>query len=144
MTATMTIGQAATAAGLSTKAVRVYERRGLVSAPARSAAGYRLFTDTDVSRLRFIASARVLGLHLDQVADVLRAAESGRPPCATTRHVLGERIGEIDAVVAELTALRARVAAARDGATPERASDTICPVIETTQPHDDGRRQREA
>ncbi|WP_409473638.1 MerR family DNA-binding transcriptional regulator [Streptomyces sp. HC307] len=41
----LTIGQAAKAAGVTRKAMRVYEARGLLPAAERTAAGYRLYTD---------------------------------------------------------------------------------------------------
>lgn len=67
MNATMTIGAAASAVGVSPKAVRHYEARGLLPAVKRTPAGYRIYAEADLSRLRFIAAARSLGLHLDQV-----------------------------------------------------------------------------
>lgn len=91
-----TIGAAAAAAGLSAKAIRLYEARGLLPPPSRTAAGYRLYDDEAIVRLRFVAAARRLGLHLDQVAEVLAAAEGGGWPCATTRVLVQDRITEID------------------------------------------------
>ena len=44
----MTIGQAARAAGVTRKPVRVYEAKGLLPEVARSTAGYRLYTPADV------------------------------------------------------------------------------------------------
>lgn len=127
----MTIGRAAAAAGLSRKAVRLYEICGLLRAPARSAAGYRLYTEADIARLRFIAAARQLGLHIGQVAEILNAAHDGQRPCATTNQLLDRRISEIDHVVAELSALRDKLTAARDTPAADTAADTaICPVLE--------------
>jgi MerR family transcriptional regulator, copper efflux regulator len=127
----VSIGRAAAATGLSPKAVRLYEARGLLAAPTRTAAGYRLYTDAEIARLRFIAAARQLGLHVDQVAEILDAAHDGQRPCATTHQLLDRRIGEIDRVIAELSTLRATLTAARQ--TPAADTDpaaTICPVVE--------------
>jgi MerR family copper efflux transcriptional regulator len=127
---TMTIGRAAAAAGLSRKAVRLYETRGLLPIRTRTASGYRLFTDADVARLWFIAAARQLGLHIDQVAEILTAAHDGQPPCATTRALLDRRIGEIDRVIAELSTLRESLTTARDTAASATPDTAICPVLE--------------
>lgn len=132
----VTIGRAAAATGLSPKAVRLYEARGLLAAPTRTAAGYRLYTNTDIGRLRFIAAARQLGLHVDQVAEILKAARDGQRPCSTTHQLLDRRIGEIDHVIAELTTLRATLTAARQTPATNTNSDaTICPVVEHAQQH---------
>lgn len=128
----LTIGQAARAAGLTRKAVRVYEARGLLSEAARSTAGYRLYDDTDVELLTFIRRARGLGLHLDDIRAVLAIRSGGIPPCATVRDLLDARVAEIDAAVDELLALRKTLADTR-----ERADDcsgdepvSVCAIIE--------------
>jgi len=63
----LTVGQVARAAGVSAKAVRLYEERGLLPLAERSEAGYRIFTGQDVETTRFIRRARGLGLGLDVV-----------------------------------------------------------------------------
>ncbi len=125
----MTVGQAASASGLTPKAVRLYERRGLLAPIERSHAGYRQLTDDDVARLVFIRQARSLGLHLDDIAAVIAAAHRDDLPCATVRNLLDERITDIDRTIDELTDLRAALTAARNG-TPHWEA-RICPVIET-------------
>lgn len=131
----VTIGRAAAAAGLTAKAVRLYETRGLLAAPARTAAGYRLYTTEDIARLRFIAAARRLGLHIDQITEIIAAAHDNQPPCATTHAILDHRIGEIDQLIARLTELRSSLTAAQN-ATPDHtpASAAVCPVIENAPP----------
>lgn len=62
--------QAARRHGLSAKALRLYEARGLVS-PGRTPAGWRAYGPDDMARVAEIASLRSLGLSLKQVADVL-------------------------------------------------------------------------
>ena len=62
--------QAARRHGLSAKALRLYEARGLVS-PGRTPAGWRAYGPDDMARVAEIASLRSLGLSLKQVAGVL-------------------------------------------------------------------------
>lgn len=127
----MTIGAAAAAAGLTPKAVRLYEARGLLGPAERTPAGYRTYTEANLARLQFIAAARSLGLHLDQIGDILAAAHDGQRPCSTTRELLDQRISEIDHVVAKLSALRDTLVVARDATdTDIAAKPGICPVIE--------------
>ncbi len=54
----LTIGQAAAAAGLTRKAVRVYEAKGLLPPTARTMTGYRLYSARDIEVLIFILSSR--------------------------------------------------------------------------------------
>jgi len=80
----LTVGQVAEAAGVTAKAVRLYEARGLLPPAARSAAGYRVFDESDVDTVRFIRRARSLGLSLDAAAEILATRRSGKVPCART------------------------------------------------------------
>ena len=59
--------------GVSAKALRIYEQRGLV-APIRSAAGWRAYGPAQMARAGEIAALRALGLSLAQVARVLTGA----------------------------------------------------------------------
>jgi len=126
----MTVGQAARASGLTPKAVRLYERHGLLAPIERSHAGYRQFTDDDLARLVFIRQARSLGLHLDDIATVIDAASGDDLPCVTVRSLPDDRITDIDRTIDELTDLRAALTTARNG-TP-RGEARLCPVIEAT------------
>lgn len=66
----LSVSEAATQLGVSVKALRLYEQRGLLS-PQRSEAGWRVYGPTEMARGREIASLRALGLSLAQVARVL-------------------------------------------------------------------------
>lgn len=124
------IGDAAAATGLTPKAIRLYESRGLIQPAERTAAGYRTFSEEALGRLRFIASARRLGLHLDQVAEILEAADSGGRPCGLTREMLDQRIGEVERVLEELGCLREMLLATRHSKDIDATDSNICPVIE--------------
>lgn len=133
-----TVGQVARAAGVSSKAVRLYEARGLLPVAARTAAGYRVFTESDVDTVRFIRRARSLGLGLDAAAEILTTHRSGAAPCGRTGQLLDQRIAEIDHTLRELRELRRTLVAARrtDHIGADRAGDPgdgageVCPMIE--------------
>lgn len=74
----LTTGDLARAAGLTTKAVRLYDERGLLH-PARTSEGWRLFDRTQVDRARLIALLRSLGAPLGVVAEFLDADDASAP-----------------------------------------------------------------
>ncbi|MBC80638.1 MAG: hypothetical protein CMQ33_07370 [Gammaproteobacteria bacterium] len=65
------IGELAGLTGTNNETLRFYETKGLLATPRRSEAGYRLFTQNDVDRVRFILRARRMGFTLKEVAELL-------------------------------------------------------------------------
>jgi len=68
--------EAARALGISAKALRLYEARGLL-APIRNAAGWRHYGPEEMARARQIVALRVLGLSLAQIGAVLSGRSNG-------------------------------------------------------------------
>lgn len=128
----LTIGQAAAAAGVTRKAMRVYEARGLVPASARTAAGYRLYDEHDVELLAFIRRARSLGFHLHDTREVIAIRDGGTEPCSAVRSMLDARIAEVDAAVTDLLALQQSLAETRKRAEkcPDARAAAVCTIIE--------------
>lgn len=102
----MQIRDLAQQAGVPAKTIRYYESVGLLPPPRRTANNYRVYTAADVHRLRFIASARALGLSTADIADILAARDQGLAPCARVLDALGERLAELDRRLADMLALR--------------------------------------
>ena len=64
------VSQLAELTGVPGSTLRYYEQQGLLT-PRRSTSGYRLFDDQAVEQLRFIATAKSLGLSLEDVRALL-------------------------------------------------------------------------
>lgn len=92
--------------GVTTKAVRYYESRGLLGPAERSASGYRIYRTEDEDRLRFIVAAKALGLTLGQIEEVIQAEDSGESPCKMVTQMLSNRLVELDEEIAKLTGFR--------------------------------------
>ncbi|WIM87348.1 MerR family transcriptional regulator [Candidatus Mycobacterium wuenschmannii] len=133
LTSGLTIGQAAAAAGLTRKAVRVYEAKGLLPPADRTVTGYRIYDEDDVELLTFIRRARKLGLHLEDIRRIIVIRNGGASPCVAVRDMLDERIIEIDSAVEELLGLRESLINSRrdaDDCCAEDRSAAICSAIE--------------
>lgn len=129
----MTVGAAAEAAGVSAKAVRLWESKGLLPPAERTEAGYRLFTDDDVAVLRFIRQAKALDLSLAEIKDILGLQRDGAAPCARVTELLDAHIAGIDRTLADLRQLRQSLTAARRAArdSQRRGEDAVvCRIIE--------------
>jgi DNA-binding transcriptional MerR regulator len=91
---------------VSPDTLRHYERKGLLPPPARTRAGYRRYPPETIARVTLIQRALVVGFTLDELARVLRDRDRGAPPCRAVRDLVANRLGDLDARLAELTALR--------------------------------------
>jgi len=96
--------------GVSAKALRLYERRGLVT-PGRTAAGWRTYGPDEIARLAEIVALRALGLSLSQIARVLADDPQGlEPALAAHQATLEGRIRQLAAAVEKVRELRTGLA----------------------------------
>lgn len=101
--------EAAHRLGVSAKALRLYEQRGLLS-PARTAAGWRAYGPDEMARGARIAALRRLGLSLAQVARVLAGhPEDLGPALAAHAAALEGRARELAATIEEVRRLRSEL-----------------------------------
>jgi len=107
----LTIGDVARRSGFSIRALRFYERRGLLPASGRTPGGYRLYTEADLHRLEFIRHAKALGLTLEQIRELVVTAR--QRTCSMTRPILlralDERILQTTRQMETLTRLKAEL-----------------------------------
>jgi Hg(II)-responsive transcriptional regulator len=131
----LTIGRLAKAGGVTPETVRYYERRDLLRRPVRNAAGYRLYSEESVRRLRFIKQAQLLGFTLVEIAELLTLRADPSGTCAEVRSCAERKMADIDERIAALARVRralATVAAACDGA----AAISECPILDTLDRQD--------
>ncbi|SFB56881.1 transcriptional regulator, MerR family [Amycolatopsis marina] len=130
----MTVGAAAEAAGVSAKAVRLWESKGLLPPAQRTEAGYRTFTHDEVDVLRFIRQAKALDLTLGEIKDILDLQRHGAAPCGQVTTLLDAHITEIDRKLSDLRSMRRTLIEVRRAArdSQRRGEDAvICRIIET-------------
>jgi DNA-binding transcriptional MerR regulator len=102
--------QAARRLGVSAKALRLYEARGLVM-PVRNAAGWRSYGPDEMQRAADIVALRALGLGLAQVAAVLNGeAEDLAPAMAAHQRALEARMRQLSGTLEKVRAMRADLA----------------------------------
>jgi DNA-binding transcriptional MerR regulator len=102
--------EAASRLGVSAKALRLYEQRGLI-VPIRSAAGWRAYGPDEMSRAGEIAALRALGFSLAQVARVLEGDSCGlESALAAHQAVLEDRLRQLVGTIETIGNLRDNLA----------------------------------
>lgn len=124
----LTIGQLAKAGGVNVETVRYYQRRGLLREPGKPTTGQRRYSGNDVSRLRFIKRAQVLGFSLDEVGTLLSL--EGADCCHETHDLATRKLVLIDAKIGDLANMRkALVRLVEQCEMGNQEGD--CPIIQT-------------
>ncbi len=93
----LTVGKLADAAGVSSNAVRFYEREGLMPVPPRTESGYCTYDPGNVDRLLFIKQAQHCGFTLTEVKALLRLRDEQSSCCDDVRNKVIEKKLELEA-----------------------------------------------
>ena len=99
----LTIGQAASAAGVTPRTLRYYEELGLLRPSAHSVRGARRYAEIDLSRIARVRELQqLMGFNLDEIGQILAAEDSlerirgeyrsGKPTSRRRRELLAEAI----------------------------------------------------
>ena len=87
------IGEVARQSGVSRKALRLYESLGIMPAPRRTPAGYRVYPRDALRVVAFVGQGRRLGLTLSEIKHVVALRRAGTAPCRTSaRYSNGRRL----------------------------------------------------
>ncbi|MFC5569186.1 Cu(I)-responsive transcriptional regulator [Lysobacter yangpyeongensis] len=122
------IGEASALSGISSKMIRHYESIGLVPEPGRTFAGYRLYSDADVHRFRFIRRARTLGFSIRQIEALLGLWDNRSRASAEVKALAQAHADELAAKIREMQAMQRSL---QDLASRCHGDDRPeCPILE--------------
>lgn len=124
----MQIGQAARAAGVSTKMVRHYEAIGLLPVAHRSRGNYRDYAPADVHRLQFIRSARNLGFPIERIRSLLALWSDQQRSNAEVKRLALEQVAELESKAQQLQAMSVTLRRLAHACEGDGRPD--CPILE--------------
>lgn len=126
------IGELARRSGVTAMTLRYYESLGLLAPAQRTAARYRLYDQSSLSRLEFIRKAQQLGLSLSEIRGIARLRDGGVEPCTHVIALLDRQIERAETAEAQLRQFvgelrQLRAASRRRG---KGAASAVCGIIE--------------
>ncbi|MBL39488.1 MAG: Cu(I)-responsive transcriptional regulator [Xanthomonadales bacterium] len=124
----MNIGQAAKASGVSAKMIRYYESISLIPEAARTAAGYRVYRDSEVHTLQFIRRARDLGFSLKSIAQLLALWQDRERASADVKAFALAHVDELYARIRELETMANTLQHLADHCRGNERPD--CPILD--------------
>ena len=96
---TWTVGQVADVFGVTVRTLHHYDEIGLLTPSERSRAGYRLYTDEDLTRLQQIVVYRRLEMPLEEIATLLDSDEDAVAHLRRQREAVMTRLDELTDIV---------------------------------------------
>jgi DNA-binding transcriptional MerR regulator len=132
----LTVGAVALEANVTPDAVRYYERLKLLPTTTRTPAGYRLFDNAAVDRVRAIRQAQALGMSLAEIRELFPQGQLGKAECRRVRTLLSKKIKETSEHIARLQGFHhdlRRYLAACDRAI-QSGTDVTCPIFARAEP----------
>jgi Hg(II)-responsive transcriptional regulator len=126
----ITVGELARQARVNRETVRYYERCRLLPRPSRTMSGYRVFSEDDVRRLRFIRHAKALGFSLGEIRDLLALRVNSIGSCERVQKRTRTKIADIDEKIRSLTTVRLALSELLEACARRRKSNE-CPILES-------------
>jgi len=113
--------------GLSADTLRYYEKAGLLKNIHRAPSGIRLYSDADLSRLRFIQRAKTMNFTLDEISKLLQMRENPARVKKDVRQLTQNKLDEVEQHLKMLTTLRNELTLLVNLCT---GSEHGCPIID--------------
>jgi MerR family copper efflux transcriptional regulator len=123
----MNISDVAKKTGLTSKAIRFYEEKGLVTAPLRSDNGYRSYTQKHLDELTLLRQARQVGFNLEECRELVNLFNDPARHSADVKARTLQKVADIEKVISELQGMRQQLLALADSCPGDDSAD--CPII---------------
>ena len=101
----MNISDVAKITGLTSKAIRFYEEKGLVTPPMRSENGYRTYTQQHLNELTLLRQARQVGFNLEESGELVNLFNDPQRHSADVKRRTLEKVAEIERHIEELQSM---------------------------------------
>ncbi|SFN36106.1 transcriptional regulator [Izhakiella capsodis] len=123
----MNISEVAKRTGLTSKAIRFYEEKGLVTPPLRAENGYRRYAAKHIEELTLLRQARQVGFTLDECREMVLLFNNPARHSAEVKKRTLQKVAEIEHHITELDRMRSRLMALAEQCPGDESAD--CPII---------------
>ncbi|MFU9138277.1 Cu(I)-responsive transcriptional regulator [Erwinia tasmaniensis] len=123
----MNISDVAKKTGLTSKTIRFYEEKGLVTPPLRSGNGYRSYTSKHIEELTLLRQARQVGFNLEECREMIGLFNNPQRHSADVKARTLDKVAEIESHIHELNLMRTRLLALAESCPGDDSAE--CPII---------------
>ena len=128
------IGELAKLANVTPDTIRYYEKQQMIDHEVRTEGGFRLYTDNDLQRLRFIRYARQLGFALDSIRELLSIRiDPAHHTGQESKSIVQARLDEVEARIQELQTMQRSLQRLNDACCGTAHSSIYCSILEALE-----------
>ncbi|MFF2093839.1 Hg(II)-responsive transcriptional regulator [Paenibacillus sp. NPDC058174] len=123
-------GDIAKLCNLNKETLRYYERKGLISEPARTEAGYRVYSEEILKRLMFIKRMQELGFTLSEIDKLLGIVDKDDIRCTGMYDFVVQKLGDVQKKIQDLLRIEIMLKDLKNRC-PDEKDIYECPILET-------------
>jgi len=128
------IGELAKLADVTPDTIRYYEKQQMMEYKVRTEGGFRLYTETDLQRLKFIRYGRQLGFTLDSIRELLSIRiDPAHHTCQESKSIVQARLNEVELRIEELQVMQRSLQRLNDACCGSSHSSVYCSILETLE-----------
>ncbi|MDX7991203.1 Cu(I)-responsive transcriptional regulator [Xenorhabdus littoralis] len=124
----MNISEIAQKTGLTSKAIRFYEEKDLITAPERGDNGYRYYQQKHIDELMLLRQAKEVGFTLEECRELLRLFRNPSRHSADVKTATLQKVAEIDKAIVDLQKIKRKLLTLAAECPGDDRAD--CPIIE--------------
>lgn len=124
----MNISEVAKKTGLTSKAIRFYEEKGVVTPPLRSDNGYRRYATHHIDELNLLRQARQVGFTLEECRELVALFNDPERHSADVKARTLQKAEELAVQIEELHAMRTRLLVLAEACPGDDSAE--CPIID--------------
>ncbi|HAS64536.1 MAG TPA: Cu(I)-responsive transcriptional regulator [Vibrio sp.] len=124
----MNIGEVATLTGLSSKSIRLYEDKGIITPPHRSDSGYREYSNQNLQELNLISRAKNAGFSLAECREFVQLAQNPERKSSEVKARAQEKLKEVETKIKQLREIERQLQQWVSACPGD--SNSKCPIIE--------------
>lgn len=123
------ISEFANKCGVNKETIRYYEKMEVLQEPARTNAGYRIYSDDDVKRVEFIKRMQELGFSLNEIYKLLGVVDKDENRCQDMFLFVSKKEEEVKKQIEDLKRIE-RMLKDLKNRCPDEKELHDCPIIE--------------
>ncbi|MFK8259437.1 Zn(2+)-responsive transcriptional regulator [Erwinia sp. AnSW2-5] len=128
------IGQLAKLADVTPDTIRFYEKQQMMNHEIRTEGGFRLYSDSDLQRLKFIRYGRQLGFTLEAIRELLSIrVDPEHHTCQESKTIVQKRLNEVEAMLTELQHMQRSLKRLNDACCGTSHSSVYCSILEALE-----------